>query len=144
MADHSVWTFFYGSYMNLNVLREVDILPDEWTTCSLANYELIIQPRANVLPCANSTVYGIVAKTDHTDLERLYTHAREVLGETYLPEAVLITTKNDASLPALCYISHDMKPAPAANDYVDRILQPSREYGFPEWYLKRIESFRRG
>ena len=30
MADTEVWTFFYGSYINLDVLREVDLEPTEW------------------------------------------------------------------------------------------------------------------
>jgi hypothetical protein len=34
-----------------------------------------------------------------------------------------------------------MKPAPADPAYVDRILRPARDHGFPEWYLARIASF---
>ena len=64
------------------------------------------------------------------------------LGEIYLPEAVLVETLDGKLLPALCYICHDMKPRPAANDYIDRVVKPAREYGFPEWYIERLESFR--
>ena len=39
-------------------------------------------------------------------------------------------------------ISHDMQPGPATNDYVDRIVNPTRQYGFPDWYMARLESFR--
>jgi hypothetical protein len=35
-----------------------------------------------------------------------------------------------------------MQPRPAAQDYVDRIVKPAKEFGFPEWYIKRLESFR--
>jgi hypothetical protein len=33
-------------------------------------------------------------------------------------------------------------PARPADDYVDWILDPARDYGFPEWYINRLESFR--
>ena len=35
-----------------------------------------------------------------------------------------------------------MKPAPAAADYVDRIVRPATELGFPVLYLERLQSFR--
>ena len=42
----------------------------------------------------------------------------------------------------MTYIKPEMAPQPAANDYVDRIVGPAREYGFPAWYIERLESFR--
>jgi hypothetical protein len=65
-----------------------------------------------------------------------------VLGETYLPQAVLAESLNGKWRPALCYIAPAMEPRPAARDYVDRIVGPAREYGFPAWYIDRLESFR--
>ena len=67
--------------------------------------------------------------------------ASEQLGEVYLPEAVLVETSDNKWQPALCYICPEMKPRPAAQDYVDRIVKPAKEFGFPEWYIKRLESF---
>jgi hypothetical protein len=29
-----------------------------------------------------------------------------------------------------------------SNDYIDRIVGPAKEYGFPDWYIARLESFR--
>ena len=65
-----------------------------------------------------------------------------MLGEVYLPEAVLAETLDDRSRPALCYIRPEMRPRPADGAYVDRIAGPARSSGFPESYVKRIESFR--
>jgi hypothetical protein len=87
-------------------------------------------------------VYGIVATATHQELSRLYAHAKEMLGETYLSEAVLVETLDGKWKPALCYICPEMQPRPAAQDYVDRIVKPAKEFGFPEWYIKRLESFR--
>jgi cation transport regulator ChaC len=142
MADPKVWVFFYGSYINRSVLQEVGLVPEQWEVARLYGFDLIIRPRANLVRSEQASVYGIVATATHCELERLYAHAREVLGEIYLPEAVLVQTLTGSWRPALCYLAPAMEPQSAAADYVDRIARPAREYGFPEWYVRRIEGFR--
>ena len=60
----------------------------------------------------------------------------------FAPEAVLVETLDNKWKPALCYIAPAMEPRPAENDYIDRIVGPAKEYGFPDWYIRRLESFR--
>jgi hypothetical protein len=33
-----------------------------------------------------------------------------------------------------------MAARPAARDYVDRIVKPAKELGFPSWYIAHLES----
>lgn len=136
-----VWVFFYGSYLNLKVLAEVDLHPEEVLVASLTGFRLVIAPRANLDRCEDSRVYGILTRASHAELERLYAHARDVLGQIYLPEAVLVRTLFGEFRPALTYICPEMKPERAEPDYVHRILDPAREYGFPASYLREIESW---
>lgn len=136
-----VWTFFYGSYINLEVLGEVDLVPQNWEVARLAGYDIRIQPRANLVRCDAGIVYGIVATATHDELARLYAHARDILGELYLPEPVLAETLDGKWRPALCYICPDMSPRPPDNAYIERILVPARSYGFPRWYVDRLQSF---
>jgi hypothetical protein len=142
MTAPEVWTFFYGSYINLEVLKEVGLVPAQWEVARLSGYDIRIEPRANLIRADQHCVYGIVATATHAELDRLYAHAKDVLGETYLAEAVLVETLDGKWRPALCYLAPAMKPRPAANDYIDRIAGPARQYGFPDWYVRRIESFR--
>jgi hypothetical protein len=142
MTAPEVWTFFYGSYINPDVLKEVGLIPKHWDVARLSGYDIRIQPRANLIRAEEHCVYGIVATATHAELDRLYAHARDVLGETYLPEAVLVETMDWKWRPALCYLAHAMEPRPAASDYIDRIAAPAKKYGFPDWYVRRIESFR--
>lgn len=100
-------------------------------------------PRANLVRSERDCVYGIVATATHQELNKLYAHAREILAETYLPEAVLTETLDGKWRAALCYIAAQMEPRAAASDYVDRIVAPARNFGFPDWYITRLESFRR-
>ena len=142
MSEPAVWVFFYGSYINMDVLREVKYTPEKWELARLAGFDICIRPRANLVRSNQHCVYGILATGTHAELSRLYAHAKDVLGETYLPEAVLAETLEGSWKPALCYVCPAMVPRPATNDYIDRIVTPARKYGFPTWYLERLESFR--
>ena len=143
MRQSKVWTFFYGSYINLSVLKEVDLIPERYETAKLSGFDIHIRPLANLVRSDRHCVYGILAKATHDELKRLYAHAEQVLGGVYLPEAVLTETRDGDWRPALCYIAPSMNPEPAADEYVDRIVKPAKEHGFPEWYIERLKSFRR-
>ena len=143
IGEQKVWVFFYGSYMNFNVLKEVELIPERSETARLSGFDLRIQPRANLVRSDQHCVFGVLTTATHRELARLYTHAKNILGEVYLPEAVMVETLEGKWRAALCYISLSMQPQPAADDYIDRIVAPARQFGFPEWYIQRIESFRR-
>lgn len=46
-AAPKVWTFFYGSYINFEVLKDVDVVPENWEVARLAGFDIRIQPRSN-------------------------------------------------------------------------------------------------
>ena len=142
MTERKVSVFFYGSYINFAVLREVNLVPDEWEVARLPGFDISIRPRANLVRSEQHTVYGILAAATHAELDRLYAHARDVLGEVYLPEAVLVQGVSGSWRPAMCYICPAMTPRAAEDAYIDRIVRAAREYGFPSWYIARLEAFR--
>jgi hypothetical protein len=139
MSEPKVLVFFYGSYMNQAALREVDLVPERFEVARLDGYDIRIAPRASLVPSTETCVYGVLAEATHAQLARLYAHAKDVLGETYLPHPVLAQTRAGAWLPALCYIAPSMVPRPPDPAYVDRIVQPARELGFPDWYVSRLQ-----
>ena len=141
MTAPEVWTFFYGSFINLEVLAALDYRPRRHAVASLPGYDLTIAPLANLRRVDGATAWGIVATGTHADLARLYDHAEHELGGRYLPEAVLVQLESGEWRPALCYIAPRLSGAPAAADYVARIAAPARKLGFPDWYLDKIESF---
>jgi hypothetical protein len=141
MSEPKVWTFFYGSYMNLEVLREVNLVPDRHEVARLDGFDIQIAPRANLVRSDAQNVWGILATATHRELQRLYAHSKDVLGEIYLPEAVLARTRTGDYRPALCYICPEMETRPAELAYVERIVSPARQLGFPSWYMERLLSF---
>jgi hypothetical protein len=58
-----------------------------------------------------------------------------------LPEAVSVQTMDGKWRPALCFIAEDLETRAADPAYVNRILQPARELGFPAWYIRKLEAF---
>jgi len=140
-AEPLVWVFFYGSYMNFDVLAEVEMKPVRWDVARLLGFDLVVRPRANLVQAESMVAWGIVATATHRELARLYAHARDVLGETYWPYPVLVETADGTLRPALCYLSHDMQPRAADPAYVERIAAPARAYGFPQAYVDKIASF---
>ncbi len=140
MAEPRVWTFFYGSFINLDVLKhQADLVPDQIEVARLSGFDIRIQPLANLVRSNRRCVYGIVVRATHQELDRLY--SQDWVG-IYLPEAVLVETLDGRWRAALCYIAPSPAPGPAANDYIDRIVGPARQHGFPDWYIGRLESFR--
>ena len=143
MPEAQVFVSFYGSYMNRAVLAEVGLTPTAWEVASLPGFDIRMAPRAQ--PSSSRWAGRVRASwlPPPTASSSGCTRTLErVLGEVYLPEAVLARTESGAWRPALCYIAPHMAEKPADSAYVERILQPARDLGFPSWYLARLESFR--
>ena len=79
----------------------------------------------------------------HDELDRHYgRYVHEEFGVTYLPHAVLCEKLDGTFLPALCYLCPEMETASTTNEYLDRIVGPARTFGFPDWYIERLENYR--
>ena len=143
MGGKVIWAFFYGSNINLDILKRVDYVPDRVEVARLPGFDITISPLANLVASQRDCVYGILASGTHDDLDRLYgRYVKDELGAVYLPEAVLCQTLDGRWIPALCYIAAPTEQAEATDDYLDRIVGPAREFGFPAWYIERLENFR--
>ncbi|MFQ5955722.1 MAG: gamma-glutamylcyclotransferase family protein [Kiloniellales bacterium] len=143
MPKATVWTFFYGSNINLDVLKKVDYIPSRVEVARLHGFDIRIRPLANLVRSDRHCVYGILATGTHAELDRLYgRYVRDELGAVYLPQAVLCEKLDGTLMPALCYVAPEIEPAQATDDYLDRIIAPAREFGFPDWYIERLEEFR--
>jgi hypothetical protein len=139
MAQPTVWTFFYGSFMNLDVLKEAGYEPEQYEMARLNGFDIHIQPLATLVRSDQHCVYGIVALGTHEQLRRLYS---QDWVATYLPEPVLVETLDGKFRTAFCYIAPEGEVLPASNDYIDRIVGPAKYHSFPAWYIARLESFR--
>jgi GNAT superfamily N-acetyltransferase len=48
------------TYMSFNVLKEVDLVPEQWEVARLNGFDIRIQPRANLVRTEQHGVYGII------------------------------------------------------------------------------------
>ena len=137
--EQEILVFFYGSYINPDVLKKVGYIPRKMEVAVLHGFELTITPLANIEESDQGAVYGIVATGTHAELERLY--AQGVLDNMYLPRAVLVQKTSGEFVPALTYIASTINQKKAQKDYVERIAKPAEAYEFPGWYIEKIRSF---
>ena len=60
MTEPKVWVFFYGSFINLDVLREAGLVPDRVEVARLGGFDIVIRPLANLIRSDQHSVYGIL------------------------------------------------------------------------------------
>jgi hypothetical protein len=128
--------FFYGLFMDEDLLREKGIRPENRRIAALNDFRLIIGNRATLTPSSDSIVYGVVFSLTHQEIVRLY--ADSSVSE-YRPEAVVATTKGIA-VPALCF----NLPTPLASnernaEYASKLKALAERIGLPPVYVSSIE-----
>ena len=133
--------FFYGTFMNPNVLEDMGVKVDKVIPAKVDGFELSVRPRANLTPAQLSTAYGALTATTHNDLDKLYTSLRKSYGVNYLPEPVLVETLDGLLKPALCYIASEMREGQAPRELIEQLASCVRGLGLPEWYAQHVESF---
>src|SRR5262245_13104527 len=104
MADRRIDAFFYGLFMDADVLRGAGVAPADPRRAYVDGFALRIGQRATLLPLTGARAYGMIFALTHAELERLY--AAPGL-EQYRPEAVLAHPLEGAPVPALCYNLRD-------------------------------------
>jgi len=134
--------FFYGSYMNFDVLLNVGVKKRDYHVAQLPGYELTIGSAANVVKNGLERVFGIVTQLTHDELDTLYSReAQAKLGAQYVPVPVLVMTANRNIVPSLCYIAYDRVAGVASVAYIESILSAARKYDFPQSYIHHLESY---
>jgi light-regulated signal transduction histidine kinase (bacteriophytochrome) len=86
MADRRIDGFFYGLFMDSDILRQSQVAAVRPRRAFVDGYALRIGRRATLVPASGARAYGMVLALTHDELERLY--ATPGL-EQYRPEAVV-------------------------------------------------------
>lgn len=128
--------FFYGLFMDEDVLRAKGVLAMDIRPAFVAGFELRIGNRATLVPDPSGRVYGRVASLSHTELEQLYS---EPGLQAYKPEAVLAHLANGEILAALCFNLVD-PPSLQERDpeYASKLRALAQRLDFPSEYVASI------
>jgi len=136
MTERRVDGFFYGLFMDADILRESDIVPENPRRAFANGFALRIGRRATLVPADGARAYGMVFALSHDALDRLYGAPGL---EDYRPEAIIARTLNGDSLPALCF---NLRQAPAPDeanaDYAARLRRALEKLGFPADYIASV------
>jgi hypothetical protein len=136
MTDRRIDGFFYGLFMDRDVLRESRVTAARPRRAYVDGYELRIGRRATLVPAPGARAYGMVFALTHDQLEKLYSAPGL---EQYRPEAILAHSMEGDTFPALCYNLRDVPGPDEANpEYAARLRAVLGKLAFPPEYIESI------
>lgn len=136
MSKRTVDGFFYGLFMDDDVLKDQSVTAINPRKTYVDDFELCIGQRSTLVPRKGDRSYGVVYSLTHEDLERLYSSPGL---QEYYPEAVLATTLEGQSLPALCYNLREKPGRHEENpEYAKKLRAVLRKFNFPSEYIESI------
>ena len=136
MTERRIDVFFYGLFMDADLLRGKGVVPLNPRPASLDGFGLRIGKRATLVPSRQESSYGMVMGLTHEELKTLYSGPG--LG-VYRPEAVPCTALSGEPACALCY---NLPGAPAPEElneeYAGQLRSVLAKLGFPAEYVERV------
>jgi hypothetical protein len=128
--------FFYGLFMDEDVLRARGLAPEGRELASVPGFALRIGRRAALVPDASGRVHGVVMSLTLAELERLYS---EPSVRAYEPQAVLAQLAGGGTIAALCYNLAE-PPSPAERDpgYATKLRAVAEKVGLPSEYVASL------
>jgi len=121
--------FFYGLYMDEEVLKSKGITIRNQRSAYVNDYELRIGDLATLLHSKNSRAYGMVYAMTHKEIASLY----EGSGlDSYVLEALLCTLSDGSKIVVLC---KNLEKAPKEDEsnkeYFTKLKNCMDKYGLP-------------
>jgi hypothetical protein len=136
MTDRRIDGFFYGLFMDSDILRENQVVAVSPRRAYVDDYALRIGRRATLVPTSGARAYGMVFALTHDELDKLYTAPGL---EQYRPEAILAHSLEGDTLPALCYNLREAPGPDEANaEYAARLRATLSRLDFPPEYVSSI------
>ena len=133
--------FFYGLFMDEELLREKGVNPCDRRLAELENFQLVITQRATLIPSVGNMVHGIVFSLTHDEVDSLYADPSVSM---YRPEAVLARLPGGNSIPCLCFNLPGFN-LPAVNmtnernaDYAAKLRALATRLNLPPSYVQTI------
>ncbi len=137
MVSRRIEVFFYGLFMDADLLRTKGADPVKIRPACVPGFALSIGQRATLVRNPGARAYGMLMELTHTEIERLYS---ETSVSTYRPEAVLSELADGSRVPALCFnLIVPPGPEEANSEYAAKLRDLARRLGFPSDYVESIQ-----
>lgn len=135
--DRTVDGFFYGLFMDPDVLADIGITCRNPRPAYADNFELVIGSRATLWPREGARAYGMIYSMTHAELHKLYSGAGL---QSYRAEALLAVLLDSSTQTAcLCY-NLPVRPTveDINRDYSQKLKLALERFGFPDKYISSI------
>lgn len=136
MAPRRIKVFFYGLFMDADLLRTKGADPVNIRPASVPGCALRIGQRATLLEVPHACAYGVLMELTHDEIEHLYSEASV---RAYRPEAVLVELTDGSRVPALCFnLLVPPSPEEANSEYATKLRDLAHRLGLPADYVESI------
>jgi len=137
MASRTADVFFYGLFMDQELLRGKGLSPQRADLASVDGFALLIGQRAALVPRPGSRVHGVVVSLTLAELDRLYS---EPSVRAYEPQAVLARLAAGGVIAALCYnLTKPPLPSERNPEYASKLRAVAEKMGLPADYVESIQ-----
>ncbi len=130
--------FFYGLFMDRDLLIEKGLNPQNIKIAYLQGYQLKIGEKATLAQNGQACSYGTIMDLDSNALIKLY--ASDGVQD-YFPMTVQASTMDGASVEAISYILPINKLSGKNSEYATRLAGIARKLGLPENYIHEIKTW---
>ena len=121
--------FFYGLFMDEEVLAAAGVVARNPRRAYLDGYAVVLGDRAALVPSEGSKAYGMVFELSESDLATLY-GASDL--QAYRPETVTVTSLAGDAMETVCYnLPEKPDPADANPEYAVKLQKALTKLGFP-------------
>ena len=127
--------FFYGLFMDENILKKNGLNPTNIRSAHLPDYTLKIGNRASLILSPGETAYGLVIKVDKAATLALY---KESSLADYIAEEVVVITRGGESVKAICYNLPEQMLTGTNSAYATSLYNLAMRLDFPNAYLTHI------
>ena len=135
MQPRRVEVFFYGLFMDEDLLLEKSVTPENRRIASVNNFRLMLGNRATLVPFAGGIVYGVLFSLTHLEMDQLYS---DPSVNEYRPEAVTAISNREA-VAAVCF---NLPIVPSENErnseYASKLKALAQRLGLPPAYVESI------
>jgi hypothetical protein len=129
-------TFFYGLFMDPEVLRSHGVESGEGRRARVDGHALRIGERATLVPQDDAHAYGMAYGLEAAQLQALYSSGGL---ESYAPIVVTVHFDDGLTAPAECWVLAQAPEAGALDaDYVRRLREALAKLDFPAEYVASV------
>ncbi|MCP5382082.1 MAG: gamma-glutamylcyclotransferase [Kordiimonadaceae bacterium] len=135
----SIKVFYYGLFMDPDLLKQQGLNPDKHVIARLDNFQLLLGERATMIPMLGSEVWGTVMSLNEQEIKKLYSPPSVA---DYKPLKIECYTENGDKLNASTYILPEGYPlSPPKNaDYAKKLLTICKKLNIPPFYCNHISA----